>query len=134
MSNTCVIPVAIEAGWEGMTEFFRNCSDDLVEKYQGLGEFKGVGPDSGWQGLATYCCGFHEQNFPNLVDEAAKYLRAAPYESQAATDAARAAYGGPRYWAYLDKKAKEHAARFPTRGTEFMEQSLGEALAGNEGD
>ena len=61
------------------------------------------------------------------------------YQSQCARDAARYGYGDASYWEYLDKSATEHAAFFLKRGDAvtaalMLSQSLGEALAGNDGD
>ena len=55
------------------------------------------------------------------------------YQSQAARDAAESGYGDARYWDYLDQHAVELAEKFPERAEYFMTQSLGEALAGNDG-
>ena len=55
------------------------------------------------------------------------------YASQSARDAAASGYGGPTYAAYLDRHARELAARFPDRADEFLTRSLSEALAGNDG-
>ena len=61
------------------------------------------------------------------------------YQSQAARDAQAHGYGGESYWAYLDKACAESADHWRSRGDEdraaaMMTRSLGEALAGNDGD
>jgi hypothetical protein len=55
-----------------------------------------------------------------------------PYQSQAARDAI-GPHGKP-YADYLESHALELAARFPDRKDEFLNRSLSEALAGNNGD
>lgn len=54
------------------------------------------------------------------------------YKSQSARDAIKAYSKG--YADYLEEKALEYAERFPERAEYFINRSLGEALAGNDGD
>jgi hypothetical protein len=54
------------------------------------------------------------------------------YLSQAARDAI-GPHGKP-YADYIEQHSRELAARFPDRGHYFLTRSLGEALAGNDGD
>lgn len=61
------------------------------------------------------------------------------YDAQSARDAMASRYGGASYWRYLDRSAKEKRDYYLERGdTEsaerMMTRSLGEALAGNDGD
>ena len=61
------------------------------------------------------------------------------YESQAARDAERAGYGSESYWVYLDEAARRHRDYFLARGDTataeaMMTRTLGESLAGNDGD
>ena len=55
-----------------------------------------------------------------------------PYKSQSARDAIKLYSKG--YADYIEEKALEYAAKFPERAEHFMRQSLGEALAGNDGE
>ena len=54
------------------------------------------------------------------------------YKSQSAHDAIKMYTKG--YADYLEEKALDYAERFPERAEYFMSRSLGEALAGNDGD
>lgn len=54
------------------------------------------------------------------------------YKSQSARDAIK--LYSKRYADYLEEKALEYAGRFPERAEYFMSQSLGDALAGNDGE
>ena len=54
------------------------------------------------------------------------------YKSQSAHDAIKMYSKG--YADYLEEKALDYAERFPERAEYFMSRSLGEALAGNDGD
>ena len=54
------------------------------------------------------------------------------YKSQSAQDALETYSKG--YADYLEEKALEYAERFPERADYFISRSLGEALAGNDGD
>lgn len=54
------------------------------------------------------------------------------YKSQSARDAIEMYSKG--YADYLEEKALEYAAMFPERAEYFMNRSLGEALAGNDGE
>lgn len=54
------------------------------------------------------------------------------YKSQSARDAAE--MYSKEYADYLEEKALKYAAMFPERAEYFMNRSLGEALAGNDGD
>lgn len=54
------------------------------------------------------------------------------YKSQSARDAIKIYSKG--YADYLEEKALEYAARFPERAEYFMGRSLGDALAGNDGE
>lgn len=61
------------------------------------------------------------------------------YLAACAQDAQRMNYGGPSYWAYLDKASKEGRDYFlrngdPERAQEQMTRSLSDALRGNDGD
>jgi len=63
----------------------------------------------------------------------------AVFTSQAARDAAAMGYGGESYWNYLDGAAQESHDLYMARGDEakaelMLTRSLGEALAGNDGD
>jgi hypothetical protein len=60
------------------------------------------------------------------------------YKSQAARDAQAAQYGGPSYWASLDKHAQEMHDYFVRKGDEkaaeeMFTRSLSDALKGNDG-
>lgn len=54
------------------------------------------------------------------------------YKSQSARDASKTYSKG--YADYLESIALEYADKFPERAEYFMTRSLGEALAGNDGD
>lgn len=54
------------------------------------------------------------------------------YKSQSARDAIEMYSKG--YADYIEEKALEYAGRFPERAEYFMNRSLGEALAGNDGE
>ena len=54
------------------------------------------------------------------------------YKSQAARDAIKMYSKG--YADYLEEKALEYVERFPDKADFFLSRSLGEALAGNDGD
>ena len=54
------------------------------------------------------------------------------YKSQSARDATRLYSKG--YADYLEAKALEYANMFPERAEYFINRSLGEALAGNDGE
>jgi threonine aldolase len=56
------------------------------------------------------------------------------YKSRAAREAEQSGYGSEAYWQYLDYHAQELAEKFPERAFYFMGRTLGEALAGNDGD
>jgi hypothetical protein len=61
------------------------------------------------------------------------------YQSQAARDAQRGGYGGPAYWQYLDDHACKMRDYWRARGDEeqaalMLTRSLGQALAGNDGE
>lgn len=54
------------------------------------------------------------------------------YKSQSARDALKMYSKGYAY--YIEAKALEYAERFPERAEYFMNRSLGEVLAGNDGE
>ena len=54
------------------------------------------------------------------------------YKSQSARDAIKMYSKG--YADYLEEKALEYAERFPGEADFFLSRSLGEALAGNDGE
>lgn len=54
------------------------------------------------------------------------------YESQSARDAIKMCSKG--YADYVEGKALEYAGKFPERAEYFMGRSLGDALAGNDGE
>lgn len=61
------------------------------------------------------------------------------YKAQAARDAQAANYGDKNYWDYLEQSAHEHRDYFmrhddPVAAELMFTQTLGEALAGNDGD
>lgn len=61
------------------------------------------------------------------------------YRSQSARDAQERGYGGPSYWASLDAgalRSHDYYMRHgdPERAAHMLTRSLGEALAGNDGD
>lgn len=61
------------------------------------------------------------------------------YKSQAAKDAQESGYGDADYWDYLDESAQEKSDRFVKKGDnktarEMLSRSLGDALAGSEGE
>lgn len=61
------------------------------------------------------------------------------YKSQAARDAQKQGYGGPSYWAELDRSCRESYRYFLRHGDKeraemMMTRSLGESLRGNDGD
>ena len=65
------------------------------------------------------------------------------YTTQAAQDIERMGFtkvfpfteeGGRSYADYLERDALEKAARFPERADHFMTRTIGQALAGNDGE
>lgn len=59
-------------------------------------------------------------------------VKAERYQAQSAREAVRVY--GTEYADYLNQHALELAAKFPERADEFLTRSLGEALAGNDGE
>lgn len=55
-----------------------------------------------------------------------------PFKSQSARDALE--IYSPGYASYIESKALEYADKFPERAEYFLTRSLGEALAGNDGE
>jgi hypothetical protein len=61
------------------------------------------------------------------------------YQAQSARDARDRGYGGKSYWDYLEQSALERCARYLLRGDaeaaeRMLTRTLGDALAGNNGD
>jgi len=59
------------------------------------------------------------------------YCKPLTYRAQSARDAQAANYGDKSYWDHLEQMALEHTAKGVTNA---FEQSLSEALVGNDGN